>query len=157
MHSYSSPLGLGWCWIEGVLVQRVGSSNFFTSKDLLCLALFFQISIVDNSTPRCLQDEFIRNRHPKDFPFGSLSTEFEISQNRFFSRQVKGRLWSWMELVLALQVKDNQFSEPHTWDHNESGFLLSLSICARFILSTVKAVDDCVNSPTSFPHYRYEA
>ncbi|GKE98109.1 hypothetical protein Tco_0021460 [Tanacetum coccineum] len=23
---------------------------------------------------------------------------------------MKGRVWSWMELVLALQVKDNQFS-----------------------------------------------
>ncbi|GKA02349.1 hypothetical protein Tco_0675014 [Tanacetum coccineum] len=27
---------------------------------------------------------------------------------------MKGRLWSWMELVLALQMKDNQFGEPYT-------------------------------------------
>ncbi|GJS86943.1 hypothetical protein Tco_0769579 [Tanacetum coccineum] len=54
---------------------------------------------------------------------------------------MKGRLWSWMELVLALQVKDNQFSEPHTWDHNESGFLLSLSVLCQILFVFREGMD----------------
>ncbi|GJR94941.1 hypothetical protein Tco_0267115 [Tanacetum coccineum] len=54
---------------------------------------------------------------------------------------MKGRLRSWMELVLALQVKDNQFSEPHTWDHNESGFLLSLSVLCQIFFVFREGMD----------------
>nr|GEV47527.1 putative reverse transcriptase domain-containing protein [Tanacetum cinerariifolium] len=43
--------------------------------------------------------------HPKDFSFGSLSTELEISKNRFFIRQMKWRIWFRVELVLALLKK----------------------------------------------------
>ncbi|GKB33859.1 hypothetical protein Tco_0873260 [Tanacetum coccineum] len=62
---------------------------------------------------------------------------------------MKGRLRSWMELVLALQVKDNQFSEPHTWDHNESGFLLSLSVLCQILFVFREGVDGLSEF---FPH-----
>ncbi|GKB60636.1 hypothetical protein Tco_0916822 [Tanacetum coccineum] len=62
---------------------------------------------------------------------------------------MKGRLWSWMELVLALQVKDNQFSEPHTWDHNESGFLLSLSVLCQILFVFREALG--LSNPEVFP------
>ncbi|GKF19173.1 hypothetical protein Tco_0067811 [Tanacetum coccineum] len=113
------------------------------------LGYFLHISIVVICSSNVISDEFIRNRHPKYFPFGSLGTEFEISQNRFFSRQMKGRLWSWMELVLALQMKDNQFGKPHTWDHNESGFLLSLSMLCQILLVFRESVDGLSEF---FPH-----
>nr|GFC00907.1 hypothetical protein [Tanacetum cinerariifolium] len=48
-----------------------------------------------------VSDKLIRNRHPKDFPFGSLSTELKISKNMFFIRQMKWRIWSRVELVLT--------------------------------------------------------
>nr|GEU69082.1 reverse transcriptase domain-containing protein [Tanacetum cinerariifolium] len=47
-------------------------------------------------------DKLIWNRHPKDFPFGSLRTELEISKNILFIRQIKWRIWPQVEFVLAL-------------------------------------------------------
>ncbi|GJY52222.1 hypothetical protein Tco_0443069 [Tanacetum coccineum] len=54
---------------------------------------------------------------------------------------MKGRLWSWMELVLALPMKDNQFGKPHTWDHNKSGFLISLSMLCQILFVFRESMD----------------
>nr|GEV54022.1 retrovirus-related Pol polyprotein from transposon TNT 1-94 [Tanacetum cinerariifolium] len=70
--------------------------------------------------------EFIqatRNRHPKYFSLCSLSTELELSKNRFFIGQVKQRVMSWVELALPLKVIDDQLGKLDTRDHNKSSFL----------------------------------
>ncbi|GJR65356.1 hypothetical protein Tco_0011421 [Tanacetum coccineum] len=59
-----------------------------------------------------MHDEFYSDRQPKHFPSGSIGTEFDISHNSSFSMQMKGRPLVWMELMLALQMKDNYEVEP---------------------------------------------
>ncbi|GJS38501.1 hypothetical protein Tco_0624704 [Tanacetum coccineum] len=148
-YGFSLLVYLGFRLFFRILEGESGPTNFFTAKLSLMLATFSSVRIVVICSSNVISDELIRNRHPKDFPFGSLGTKFEISQNRFFSRQMKGRLWSWMELVLALQMKDNQFGEPHTWDHNESGFLLSLSMFCQILFVFRESMDRLIEF---FPH-----
>nr|GEW60008.1 RNA-directed DNA polymerase, eukaryota [Tanacetum cinerariifolium] len=82
-----------------------------------------------------------QNRNPKDFSLCSLSTELEISKNRFFIGQVKHRVRSWMELMLPLKVIDDQLGYAFTWAHKSASKMSKLD---RYLIS--KGVLDL------FPH-----